>query len=202
MHLYTLSSSPNGKRVAVFMKEKGIDIPKTEIDLRAGENLTDGYRNKNPFGRVPVLELDDGSFLSESQAICLYLEGRHPAPNLFGESVAERAKIEMWARRVDLNFLMPVAQGFRNLTGYYKDRETCVKEWGDVSALAARDSAVLLDNHLADNQFLLGSRYAIPDMTLAIVMGFAKNVGQDFFDLPNLSRLHADVTARAAFKSG
>ena len=200
MHLYTMSASPNGKRVAIFMKEKGIDIPTTEIDLRAGENLTDEYRRKNPFGRVPVLELDDGTFLSESQAICLYLEGLYIAPNLFGESADERAKIEMWARRVDLNFLMPVAQGFRNLTGYYKDRETCVKEWGEVSALAARDTAVLLDAHLANNQFLLGDRYAIPDMTLAIVMGFAKNVGQDFFDLPNLSRFYADVTARAAFQ--
>ena len=200
MHLYTMSASPNGKRVAIFMKEKGIDIPTTEIDLRAGENLTDEYRRKNPFGRVPVLELDDGTFLSESQAICLYLEGLYLAPNLFGESAEERAKIEMWARRVDLNFLMPVAQGFRNLTGYYKDRETCVKEWGEVSALAARDTAVLLDAHLANNQLLLGDRYAIPDMTLAIVMGFAKNVGQDFFDLPNLSRFYADVTARAAFQ--
>ena len=195
-----MSASPNGKRVAIFMKEKGIDIPTTEIDLRAGENLTDEYRRKNPFGRVPVLELDDGTFLSESQAICLYLEGLYLAPNLFGESADERAKIEMWARRVDLNFLMPVAQGFRNLTGYYKDRETCVKEWGEVSALAARDTAVLLDAHLANNQFLLGDRYAIPDMTLAIVMGFAKNVGQDFFDLPNLSRFYAHVTARAAFQ--
>ncbi len=200
MHLYTMSASPNGKRVAIFMKEKGIDIPTTEIDLRAGENLTDEYRRKNPFGRVPVLELDDGTFLSESQAICLYLEGLYLAPNLFGESADERAKIEMWARRVDLNFLMPVAQGFRNLTGYYKDRETCVKEWGEVSTLAARDTAVLLDAHLANNQFLLGDRYAIPDMTLAIVMGFAKNVGQDFFDLPNLSRFYAVVTARAAFQ--
>ena len=200
MHLYTMSASPNGKRVAIFMKEKGIDIPTTEIDLRAGENLTDEYRRKNPFGRVPVLELDDGTFLSESQAICLYLEGLYLAPNLFGESADERAKIEMWARRVDLNFLMPVAQGFRNLTGYYKDRETCVKECGEVSTLAARDTAVLLDAHLANNQFLLGDRYAIPDMTLAIVMGFAKNVGQDFFDLPNLSRFYADVTARAAFQ--
>ena len=200
MHLYTMSASPNGKRVAIFMKEKGIDIPTTEIDLRAGENLTDEYRRKNPFGRVPVLELDDGTFLSESQAICLYLEGLYLAPNLFGESADERAKIEMWARRVDLNFLMPVAQGFRNLTGYYKDRETCVKEWGEVSTLAARDTAVLLDAHLANNQFLLGDRYAIPDMTLAIVMGFAKNVGQDFFDLPNLSRFYAHATARAAFQ--
>ena len=114
------------------MKEKGIDIPKTEIDLRGGENLSDEYRAKNPFGRVPVLQLDDGSYLSESQAICLYLEGLHPEPNLFGSSAEEKAKIEMWSRRVELNLLMPVAQAFRNLTGFFKDRETCVPEWGQV----------------------------------------------------------------------
>ena len=94
MHLYTMSASPNGKRVAIFMKEKGIDIPTTEIDLRAGENLTDEYRRKNPFGRVPVLELDDGTFLSESQAICLYLEGLYPAPNLFGESAESAPRLK------------------------------------------------------------------------------------------------------------
>ena len=200
MHLYTQSASPNGLRVGVFMKEKGIDLPKTEIDLRGGENLSEEYRTKNPFGRVPVLELDDGSFLSESQAICLYLEGLHPEPNLFGASPEERAKIEMWSRRVELSLMMPVAQAFRNITGFFKDREKCVPEWGEVSAEIARDAATLFDGHLADNQFLMGTRYSVADMTLAILMGFAKNVGQDFFDLENLSRFHAEVTARDAFQ--
>ena len=182
------------------MKEKGIDIPKTEIDLRGGENLSDDYRAKNPCGRVRVLQLDDGSYLSESQAICLYLEGLHPEPNLFGSSAEEKAKIEMWSRRVELNLLMPVAQAFRNLTGFFKDRETCVPEWGQVSAEVARATAILFDQHLAENQFLMGSRYCVADMTLAILLGFARNVGQDFFDLKNLSRFHKDATSRAAFK--
>ena len=73
MHLFTNSGSPNGKRVGIFMNEKNIDIPKTEIDLRAGENLSEDYIAKNFIGRVPVLELDDGTFLAESQAICRYL---------------------------------------------------------------------------------------------------------------------------------
>jgi glutathione S-transferase len=199
MHLYTQSASPNGQRVEVFMKEKGVEIPNTQIDLRAAENLSDDYRSKNPFGRVPVLQLDSGAFLSESQAICLYLEGLHPEPNLFGGSAEEKALIEMWNRRVELNVLMPVAQGFRNMTGFFKDREKVVPEWGEVSAEIAQESVSLFNDHLADNQYINGDRYMIPDMTLAIVLGFAKNVGQDLLGGENIARWYAEVTARPAF---
>ena len=201
MHLYTQDASPNGQRVNVFMKEKGIEIPSTQIDLRAGENLSDEYRTKNPFGRVPVLQLDSGGFLSESQAICLYLEGLHPEPNLFGESAEEKALIEMWNRRIELNVLMPVAQAFRNITGFFKDREKTVPEWGEVSAEVAQESVSLFNDHLADNQYINGDRYTISDMTLAIVLGFAKNVGQDLLGGENITRWHAEVTARPAFSS-
>jgi len=199
MHLYTQSQSPNGQRVAVFMKEKGVDIPLTEIDLRGAENLADEHKNRNPFGRVPVLQMDDGTFLAESQAICLLLEGLHPEPNMFGDSPEEKAKIEMWNRRVELNVLMPVAQGFRNLTGFFKDRETVVKEWGEVAAADAKRAVEIFDAHLADNQFILGDRYCISDMTLAITLGFAKNVGQDLLSSENIARWHAEVTSRPAF---
>lgn len=200
MHLYTQSASPNGQRVDVFMKEKGVDIPMTQIDLRAAENLSDDFLNKNPFGRVPTLELDDGTFLSESQAICLFLEGINPEPNLLGSSAEEKAKIEMWSRRVELNFMKAVAQGFRNSTGFFKDREKCSAEWGEISIEIARDMAGRLDKHLAGNQFLMGDRYSVADMTLAITLGFAKNVGQDYFDLANLARFHGEVTSRPAFQ--
>lgn len=201
MHLYTQSSSPNGQRVSIFMKEKGIEIPTTEIDLRAAENLSEEYRTKNPFGRVPVLELDDGRYLSESQAICRYLEGKNPDPNLFGETTDEQAMIEMWSRRVELNVLMPVAQAFRNITGFFKDRETVVPEWGEVSAEAARVSVALINDHLAKSTYLAGDRYSIADMTLAITLNFAKNVGQDLLGAENIARWHKEVTARRAFNS-
>jgi glutathione S-transferase len=201
MHLYTQDASPNGQRVSIFMKEKGIEIPSTQIDLRAAENLSEEYRARNPFGRVPVLQLDSGAYLSESQAICLYLEGLHPEPNLFGESAEEKAIIEMWNRRVELNVLMPVAQGFRNITGFFKDREKVVPEWGEVSAEIARDSVSLFNDHLGDSQYICGSRYTISDMTLAIVLGFAKNVGQDLLEAKHIARWYAEVTARPAFGS-
>ncbi len=199
MHLYTNSGSPNGQRVGVFMKEKGIEVPTTEIDLRAGENLSDEYLKKNFIGRVPVLELDDGSHLAESQAICRYFESTHPEPNMFGTGV-EEAKIEMWSRRVEINLMTPVAQGFRNITGFFKDREKCSQEWGEISVEVARGVAEQFDRHLADNQYLMGNRYSIADMTLAILLGFSKNVGQDFFDLTNIKRFHEEVTSRPAFQ--
>lgn len=182
------------------MKEKGIEIPSTEIDLKAAENLSEDYRAKNPFGRVPVLELDDGRYLSESLAICRYLEGQNPEPNLFGETAEEQAFIEMWSRRVELNVLMPVAQAFRNITGFFKDRETVVPQWGEVSAEAARDAVALIDEHLASSACLAGERYTVADMTLAITLGFAKNVGQDLLGSENIARWYAEVSARPAFK--
>ncbi len=200
MHLYTQSASPNGQRVEVFLKEKGVDIPMTQIDLRAGENLGDAFLARNPFGRVPTLELDDGTCLSESLAICRLIEGLHPEPNLFGETPRELAMVEMWCRRVELNFMMPVAQCFRNVTGFFKDREKVCPEWGEISGEVARDAATRLDAHLADSQFLAGDRYTVADLTLAITLGFARNVGQDYFDLENLTRLHAGVTARPSFQ--
>jgi len=199
MYLYTQSLSPSGRRVAVFMKEKGIEIDTSEIDLRAGDNLSETYRARNPFGRVPVLELDNGKYLSESQAICVYLEGLHPEPNMFGESVEDKASIEMWSRRVELNVLMPVAHAFRNLTGFFKDRETIVPQWGEVSAEVAKSSIALFNDHLAESAYLHGDRYSIADMTLAITLGFAKNVGQDLLSSEHISRWHADVMARPAF---
>ena len=105
----------------------------------------------------------------------------------------------MWNRRVELNVLMPVAQGFRNLTGFFKDRETVVPEWGEVSAAVAKESVSLFNDHLTDHQYINGDRYTITDMTLAIVLGFAKNVGQDLLGGENIARWHAEVTARPAF---
>lgn len=122
----------------------------TEIDLRAGENLSEEYRAKNPFGRVPVLELDDGSYLSESQAICRYMEGMHPDPNFFGTTDEEQAFIEMWSRRVELNIMIPVAQAFRNITGFFKDREKVVPEWGEVAAEAAQTAVSIVNDHLGE----------------------------------------------------
>ncbi len=195
-----MSASPNGLRVGVAMKEKGIEIPTTEIDLRAGENLSDEYKAKNPAGRVPVLETDSGIFISESVAITRYLEGLEPEPNLFGHSHEEQAIIEMWNRRVELNLLMPVAQAFRNLTGFFKDREKVSQEWGEISAEVAQQALPMFEAQLADSEFIAGDRFTVADISLTVCLGFAGNVGQDLLHTPNLKAYHERNTARPSFQ--
>ncbi len=140
----------------------------------AAENISAAFLAKNPGGRVPVLELDDGTFIGESIAICRYLEGLHPQPCLFGDTPLSSAQVEMWQRRVELNLLMEVAGAFRNLTGFFKDRETCVEQWGQVCAEKAAKAVTMFDDQLAQTQFLAGDAFSVADITLVVTLDFAK----------------------------
>ena len=197
------SPSPNARRVQVFMAEKGIEMERVPVDIRGGENLTPEYLAKNPGGRVPVLELDDGTFLAESVAICRYLEGLNPEPNLFGTTSLEMATIEMWQRRVEMNFMAEVAGAFRNITGFFKDRETCVAEWGQVCAEKAPKALNMFDTQLAQNEYLAGDKFSIADITLVIALDFARQVKVvDLPELANLDRWYASVSQRSSFNAG
>ncbi|MGK0223931.1 MAG: glutathione S-transferase [Limisphaerales bacterium] len=196
------SPSPNARRVHIFMAEKGIEIERVAVDIRAGENIADEYRAKNPAGRVPTLELDDGTFLAESVAICRYLEGINPTPNLFGETPLEMATIEMWGRRAEINFMAEVAGAFRNITGFFKDRETCVAEWGQVCAEKAPKALEMFDTQLADTEYVAGDRFTIADITLGVAVAFAAQVKVVAMpDLPNLARWQEQINARESFAS-
>ena len=156
----------------------------------------------NPAGRVPVLELDDGSFISESVSICRYLEGTHPEPPLFGTDPKNAALVDMWQRRAEINFMLNVAMAFRNITGFFKDRETCVKEWGEVSAATAVDFIPMFDEQLGKQPYLGGESFSIADITFAVAWGFAKQVGVvELPTLPNIERWLAAVNARPSFAS-
>ena len=202
MKLYE-SPSPNARRVQVFMAEKGIDCERVPVDIRAGENISAEYLAKNPGGRVPMLELDDGTYLSESVAICRYLEGLHPEPNLFGTTPLESAMIEMWQRRVELNFMAEVAGAFRNITGFFKDRETCVAEWGQVCAEKAAKAIHVFDDQLGNSEYLTGDRFTNADITLCIAVDFARMVKVvEIPPLANLDRWHALVSQRPGLAAG
>ena len=193
------SPSPNARRVTVFMAEKGIECEKVSVDIRGGENIQSEYLRKNPAGRVPVLELDDGSFISESMAICRYLEAIQPDPNLFGVSAIEIANVEMWQRRVELNLFSEIAGAFRNITGFFKDRETCVEEWGRVCAEKAPKALSMFDDQLSINEYLAGERFTVADITLAITLDFAEMVKvAPLPALDNISRWRKGVVARAS----
>ncbi len=201
MKLYE-SPSPNARRVHIFMAEKGVEVERVPVDIRAGENLSDEYLAKNPAGRVPLLELDDGSYLGESIAISRYLEALHPEPNLLGSDAKEIGTVEMWNRRAEMNFLMNVAMGFRNITGFFKDRETCVEEWGHVSAEAAAKSVAMFDARLGESKYLAGDRFTMADITFGVAWEFAGRVKViDLPEAPNVARFLEDVRARPSWSA-
>ena len=199
MKLYE-SPSPNARRVHIFMAEKGIECERIAVDIRVAENLSAEYLAKNPGGRVPMLELEDGTFIGESVAICRYLESLQPESPLFGESGIEAAKVEMWQRRAELNFLLEVAGAFRNITGFFKDRETCVAEWGQVCAERAPKMLSMFDEQLSQTAYLAGDTFSIADITLAVALDFARMVKVVALpELPNIERWYGQVSARSSF---
>ena len=199
MKLYE-SPSPNARRVHIFMAEKGIECERIAVDIRAAENLSAEYLAKNPGGRVPMLELEDGTFIGESVAICRYLESLQPESPLFGESGIQAAKVEMWQRRAELNFLLEVAGAFRNITGFFKDRETCVAEWGQVCAERAPKMLSMFDEQLSQTAYLAGDTFSIADITLAVALDFARMVKVVALpELSNIERWYGEVSARSSF---
>jgi len=192
--------TPNGRRVRVFLAEKGITVEGVNIDLRAGDNLGAAHRAKNPFGRIPVLELDDGTCIAESVAICRYFEELQPKPPLFGTDAKSKAIVEMWNRRAELNFLMPGAQAFRNITGFFKDREKISAEWGQISQEAAAEALPLFDAQLGNSTFLAGESFTIADITFGVTLDFLQAVKLQLpFDLPNIKRYRAALAARPSW---
>lgn len=176
MKLYVSPYAPNPRRVTMFMAEKGITgIELVSIDLMKDEHRTPEYLAKNPLGLVPALELDDGRVLSETRAICTYLEGLYPEPNLMGKDAEERAFIEMADRRVEL-------QLFRGITDWVRHTHPALatlerpqfSEFGLAQAGKARDKLRWLDEVLGKQQYVAGDRFTIADITAYCGLEFAK----------------------------
>ena len=203
MKLYE-AESPNARRVSIFLKEKGVEVERVPVDIRAAENLSPEFLAKNPAGRVPVLELDDGTFISETVAISRYFEAVHPDPCLFGAGAEEAARVEMWNRRAELNYGMNAAMAFRNISGFFKDRETCVEEWGRVAADEAKAKLGMFEDQLGRTTYLAGEHFSIADITMGVFYGFSemveKMIGYDFErDRPNLKRWYGELSSRPSF---
>ena len=176
MRLFTSPRAPNPRRVLMFLHEKGITgIDFVPVDLNAGEHKAAAYRAKVPVARVPALELPDGRVLSETRAICSYLEGLHPAPNLMGEGFDERAFIEMHDRRVEWYWLLPIANGVRHThPGLAELEQPQFPEFGHAQGARVRESARWLDDTLAAQPWIAGERFTIADITAFCALEFAK----------------------------
>ena len=194
------SVGPNPRVVRMFMAERGIEVPRVEVDLRGGENRRQPYTAKNPAGQLPCLELDDGTVLAEITAICEYLDETAPGgPSLIGATPLERAECRMWTRRVDLNIAEPLANGFRFAEGFklFENRTRCVPEAAAGLKLMAQDKLRWLDGLIVGRTFLCGERLTLADILLFAFLDFGARVGQPIDPaLGNVSAHHARMAAR------
>ncbi|HTR86371.1 MAG TPA: glutathione S-transferase family protein [Reyranella sp.] len=177
MKLYN-SGGPNPRMVRMFMAEKGIEIPKVEVDLMAAENRREPYLSVNPAGQTPALELDDGTVLAEITAICEYLdEIKKDTPSLIGDTPAERAVTRMWTRRIDLNICEPAGNGFRFGEGLkmFQSRMRCIPQAADDLKAVARDKLAWLEGLMGSKPFIAGNRLTMADILLFAILDFTKD---------------------------
>ncbi|HEY2106677.1 MAG TPA: glutathione S-transferase family protein [Candidatus Binataceae bacterium] len=203
MKIYSSTVAPNPRRVRIFLAEKGIQVPYKDVDIGKAVNRQPEYRQKiNPMGEVPVLELDDGTHIAESVAICRYFEEVHPQPPLFGVGALERATVEMWNRRMEYHLLLLVAQTFRNTSEFFKGRIPQVPEFAEVTRAAAVKSYTWLDGELANRRFIAGDKFTIADITALCAVDFGR-VSKIRIqpEQENLARWREEVSARPSAKA-
>lgn len=197
MKLYDLKAGLNPRRVRIFLAEKGVTLPTVQVDMTKGENRAPEFLGLNPLGTMPVLQLDDGTILTESIAICRYIEALHPEPNLFGHEPLEQAQIEMWNRRAEIELMRPLVDQFRHLNPFWKGRIEQVADYGTLAQARARDAMAWFDRELASRPYIAGARYTVADITAQCALLLGKGTGMSIPDeLKNLGRWWALVSGR------
>ncbi|NGZ87362.1 glutathione S-transferase family protein [Duganella aceris] len=178
MKFYTSTRAPNPRRVAMFIAEKGLEgIEQVQIDIGACQHRSAEYLAKNPFGRVPALELDDGRILCETRAICTWLDGHAPQNNLMGMDYDERAFIEMADRRVELHLFLGIANCVRHThPGLAALEQPQFADYGVVQGEKMRETARWLDATLATQPFVAGQRFTIADITAFCALEFGRGL--------------------------
>jgi glutathione S-transferase len=195
--------APNPRRVRIFLAEKGVSLPLVEVNIMTGEIKQPPHLSRDPLGQLPTLELDDGTFLSETVAICRYLESLYPEPPLFGRTPLETARIDMLTRRIEFQVGTPVGMFWRHahpLTArVVKPQYT---EFGESNRDHYLRGLKWLETELAGKRFIAGADYTIADICLLSMVDFAGWIGLPLpGDLPNLAAWHARVSERPSAKA-
>lgn len=203
MRLYDGGRAPNPRRVRVFLKEKGISVPIAPVDLASMEHRSDRYTAVNPLQRVPALELDDGTVITESIAICRYFEALQPEPALFGTGPLGVALVEMWQRRIELNLLAGIQQVFRHLHPGMKEHEVPqVAEWGEANKPRVLEFLALMDRELANRRFAAADSFSVADITGLVALDFMRAaklaVPPEF---THVGRWHVELAARPSARA-
>ncbi len=200
MRMYN-SLGPNPRCVRMFMAEKGVTLDTIEIDILGAENRQGPYTDKNPGGQMPAIELDDGSILAETTAICEYLEDTQPGPALIGSTPEEKAETRMWQRRIELQITEHMYNGFRYAEGLdmFKERMHCLPEAAAGLKEIVQEKLAWLDGLMEGKQFIVGDRFTLVDIILYCAFDFGAGVGQKISpDLKNLTAWFARVDSRAS----
>lgn len=198
MKLFDGGKAPNPRRVRIFLAEKNIEVPLVPVDMGAMGHRAPEITERNPLQHLPVLELADGTILTETVAICRFFEETNPHPPLFGTGSLGRAKVEEWQRRLELNLMMPIAHAFRHIHPAMQQWEVPqIAEWGEANKPKALEFLKFLDGELASREFAAGDDYSIADITGLVAIDFMKPariaMPEEF---GNVRRWHAQLAAR------
>jgi glutathione S-transferase len=198
MKLYDGGRAPNPRRVRIFLAEKGIKVPTEQIDLGNLEQRSAAYTAINPLQRVPALVLDDGTVIAESIAICRYFEALKPDPPLFGRGALEAALVEMWNRRAEIHFFLPVASIFQHLHPAMKIMvNPQVPDWGEANKPRVFEFLQFLDGELKSRPYVVGADFTVADITALVAVDFMRVSKLAVPEtLANVRRWHAAVSAR------
>jgi glutathione S-transferase len=197
MILHDLSAGMHPRRVRIFMAEKGLAIDRREVDAAGGANARPDFLRLNPLGKLPVLELDDGSAIAESLAICRYLEAMQPLPPLMGRTSQASAHIEMWTLRMDHELSQPIALAFVHSSDFYRGRVEQVPEVASWARGRALQTMTWLDGELAGRNHIAGEDYTLADIVAQCACVLGKAVGLRIPpEMTHLSRWFAQVSAR------
>src|ERR1700735_4126053 len=198
MKLYNSNLAPSPRRVRIFLAEKGVSIPYVEIDLAKLEHRTPEFSALNPFETIPILELDDGTRIAETIAICRYIEALWPELNLFGVSALEQATIKMWQRQLEWRLLFPIAQVVRHSHPKMAEMEKPqVPDWAAVNRPKALHAISIVDEAWRDRPFIAGDRFTVSYITGLVALDFAKSARITISpELVHLNRWRESLKAR------
>ena len=209
MKLYDFELAPNAQRVRVFLAEKGLEVPTEQLNVRDDDQFVEPFTSMNPFHCVPFLELDNGTVIAESMSICRYLEELHPEPPLFGRTAEERAVIDMWLRRFELDAFIPMLHAVRNHVPMFAGRVVpgTRTDLPQLPVMVTRGKEMMevflarVEPHMAQNEFIAGPDFTIADITGYFTVRMTNALEMDLTrSYPAVTAWFAKVSQRPAFQ--
>lgn len=197
-YIIETARTPNPRRVRIFLAEKNIEVRFVQQDLMSGTLRDETFTQLNPWQRVPVLVLEDGTVISETMAICRYFEAIHPEPSLFGTGAKAEGEIEMWQRRIELGLFAVITHAFRHLNPKMAHLETPqIEAWGKVNVAKVTQELERIDRSLAGRPFIAGDAFSVADITGLVALDFMKPAKLDVPEqFENVRRWHRSLAAR------